>query len=252
VSLGEANEMITAARRNKVKLAIGHMRRFYSGWEAARQLVADGAIGEPRRVWSTVLEGLLNWGTHTIDGMRFVLGDPESEWVMGAVERTSDRYERATRIEDACLALVGFKGGCQALIENDLTDHGSINFQIVGTEGVLDVDENHVKYMNASTGGWRRLENEQNDPFIGQARGMVEWVEGKVEQYRGEASQARQTLEIMLASYESVRLREVVRMPMRTMVNPLDLMVESGDLPVKYPGKHDIRSFLVRCEAMTW
>src|SRR5579859_4261924 len=76
-SLGDADEMITAARRNKVKLAIGHMRRFYSGWEAARQLVADGAIGRPLRVWSQIRDGLLNWGTHTIDGMRFVIGDPK-------------------------------------------------------------------------------------------------------------------------------------------------------------------------------
>ncbi len=251
-SLAEADDMITAAQRNGVKLAIGHMRRFYSGWEEARKLVAAGAIGEPRRVWSTVMQGLLNWGTHTIDGMRFVLGDPSAEWVMGAVERSTDRYERATRIEDACLALACFKGGCQALIENDLTDYGSINFHIVGSEGMLAVDENKVRYMNGSTGGWRALDNPQNDPFIGQALGVVEWVEGTVDQYRGEASQARATLEIMMASYESARLREVVHLPLKTKVNPLDMLVESGVLPVKYPGKYDIRSFLVRGEAMTW
>ena len=60
--------MITAANRNGVKLAIGHMRRFYSGWGAARQLVADGAIGRPLRVGSQIRDGLLNWGTRIPNG----------------------------------------------------------------------------------------------------------------------------------------------------------------------------------------
>ena len=251
-SLGEADEMITACKRNGVKLAIGHMRRFYSGWERARELVAAGAIGQPRRVWSTVLEGLLNWGTHTIDGMRFVLGDPKPEWVLGAVERKSDRYERATRIEDACAGLIGFQGGIQAVVENDLTDWGSINFQIVGTEGVLDVDENTVRLMNAGAAGWQTLDNPHNDPFAGQAQGIVDWLDGRVEDYRGEATKARATVEIMMALYESARLHEVVRMPLKTKVYPLDLLVESGHLPVEQPGRYDIRSFLVRGEQMTW
>jgi UDP-N-acetyl-2-amino-2-deoxyglucuronate dehydrogenase len=251
-SLGEADEMITACKRNGVKLAIGHMRRFYSGWEAARQLVADGAIGKPRRVWSTVLEGLLNWGTHTIDGMRFVLGDPNPEWVLGAVERKTDRYERATRIEDACAGLIGFAGGIEAVVENDLTDWGSINFQIVGTDGVLDVDENTVRLMNAETQGWKQIDVPKNDPFVGQAHGIVDWLEGRVEDYRGEATKARATVEIMMALYESVRRHEVVRMPLRTKVYPLDLLVESSHIPVEQPGKYDIRSFLVRGEQMTW
>jgi len=251
-SLGDADDMITACKRNGVKLAIGHMRRFYSGWEIARQLVADGAIGKPRRVWSTVLEGLLNWGTHTIDGMRFVLGDPKPEWVLGALERKTDRYERATRIEDACAGLIGFAGGIEALVESDLTDWGSINFQIVGSDGVLDVDENNVRLMNAETGGWRTLEFEKNDPFAGQARGIVDWLDGKVEDYRGEATKARPTVEIMMALYESARRHEVIRMPLKTRVYPLDLLVESGHLPVEQPGRYDIRSFLVRGEQMTW
>jgi predicted dehydrogenase len=51
-SLGEADEMIVACKRNGVKLAIGHQRRFYTGWEEAKRLIQDGAIGEPQRLWS--------------------------------------------------------------------------------------------------------------------------------------------------------------------------------------------------------
>jgi predicted dehydrogenase len=251
-SLGEADAMITACRRNGVKLAIGHMRRFYRGWEEARRLVAEGAIGTPQKVWSLVHDGLLNWGTHTIDGLRYVLGDPETEWVMGAIERKTDRYERGLRIEDAGLGLVSLKGGILVSLLDDLTEYGSINFQITGSEGILDVDEDSVKLFNGKTGGWQPIEFERRDPFVGQAHGIVDWLDGNVEDYRGEGTKGRATLEILMAIYESVRTHSVVRTPLRTKLNPLDMLVESGHLPIEYPGKYDIRSFLVRGEGMSW
>ena len=106
--------------------------------------------------------------------------------------------------------------------------------------------------MNAGAAGWQTLDNPHNDPFAGQAQGIVDWLDGRVEDYRGEATKARATVEIMMALYESARLHEVVRMPLKTKVYPLDLLVESGHLPVEQPGRYDIRSFLVRGEQMTW
>jgi predicted dehydrogenase len=251
-SLGEADEMITACQRNNVRLAIGHMRRFYRGWEEARRLVAEGAIGAPQKVWSLIHDGLLNWGTHTIDGLRFVLGDPATEWVFGAIERKTDRYERGLRIEDAGTGLISLSGGIVVSLVDDLTPYGSINFQITGTEGILDVDEDHVKLLNGTTNGWQTLELEHRDPFVGQAQGIVDWLDGKVEDYRGEGKKGRATLEILMSIYESVRTHGVVRIPLKTRENPLDLLVTSGQLPVQYPGKYDIRSFLVRGEGMSW
>ncbi len=251
-SLGEADAMITACERNGVRLAIGHMRRFYRGWEEARRLVAAGAIGTPQRVWSLVHDGLLNWGTHTIDGLRFVLGDPAAESVFGAIERKTDRYERGLRIEDAGMGLITLAGGTIVALLDDLTPYGSINFQITGSEGILDVDEDTIRLLNGKSSGWKTIEHERRDPFVGQAQGIVEWLDGTVEDYRGEGKQGRATLEILMAIYESVRTHGVVRLPLKTRVNPLDLMVESGHLAVEYPGKYDIRSFLVRGEAMSW
>lgn len=251
-SIGEADAMITACERNGVRLAIGHMRRFYRGWEAARRLVAEGAIGDPRRVWSLVHDGILNWGTHTIDGLRFVLGDPSTEWVLGAIERKTDKYERGLRIEDAGTGLISLAGGTLVSLLDDLTPYGSINFQITGSDGILDVDEDSVKLFNAKTSGWQTIELQHRDPFVGQAQGIVDWLDGKVEDYRGEGQKARATLEILMSIYESVRTHSVVRMPLQTKVNPLDLMVESGQLPVQYPGRYDIRSKLVRGEGMSW
>ena len=61
---------------------------------------------------------------------------------------------------------------------------------------------------------------------------------------------ARESLAIIMAIYESARMHEVVQLPLRTHANPLDLMIENGDLPVERPGRYDIRAFLLRGEAM--
>jgi UDP-N-acetyl-2-amino-2-deoxyglucuronate dehydrogenase len=258
-SLGEAEQMIVAAKRNKVRLAVGHQRRFLPGWNIARDLVAEGAIGKVTHLWSNVADGLLNWGTHTIDMMRFIMGDPNATAVVGAVQRDSDRYERGMRIEDSCLGLIQFDNGAQATIESDLTprETASINCNFYGTEGMIQVDENTVRLMNASTNGWKELSTFEwkhsfRDAFLAQSHGIADWLDDKVDEYRGEAKNAIAVMEIMMALYESARLKEITRLPLLTRDNPLDLMVESGELAVRRPGKYDIRSSHVRGEGMSW
>ena len=84
----------------------------------------------------------------------------------------------------------------------------------------------------------------------GQADELADWIEGKVETHRGEGTNGYKALEMCHAVYESARTRERVVLPVRTLVNPLDLMVESGQLPVRFPGRYDIRSALLRGENM--
>ena len=55
-----------------------------------------------------------------------------------------------------------------------------------------------------------------------------------------------------MALFESARLHEITRLPLLVRDSPLDLMIDSGHLPVRRPGRYDIRSHLVRGEAMSW
>jgi hypothetical protein len=71
---------------------------------------------------------------------------------------------------------------------------------------------------------------------------LIDWMEGKIPDYRGNGRQARYTLEIMLAFYESLRIKNVVMMPMETKEAPLDMMVGDGTPPVLKPGRYDIRT----------
>lgn len=255
-SLAEADAMIEACEKNGVKLVISHQRRFTPGWEKARDLVKQGAIGKPQNVEIRVAEGLLNWGTHAIDGARFVLGDPNPVWVMGAVERRTDRFERDTPIEDSCIGLVHFDDNVQFQIQSDLYWEGGYDagkFMVRGSEGMLWVEEMQVRLFNAETRGWKdvQLDAAEGAKAIGgatnaaQVQELVRWIEGGPA-HRGAGRSARVTLEVMMALYESARRHHVIRLPLTERGYPLELMMSEGKLPVETPGRYDIRGFLKR------
>ena len=255
IGMGRANQMVESCDANGVKLVISHQRRFTPGWEKAKQLVAEGAIGIPLRVDIRVKEGLANWATHSIDGAKFILGDPKPRWVMGAVQRTTDRFERNTPIEDACIGLVMFDDPLQFFIQSDLWDNDcdAGKFLIRGTEGMLHVRETVLKLFNAETNGWRSIDLglQEGDQAIGgnmngkQVEELVRWLDGGPE-HRNAGHIARDTVEIMMAMYESARQHKVIQLPMAEMEYPLELMIEEGKLSVEEEGRYDIRGFLDR------
>ena len=258
VSLDEADQMITACRTSGTKLAIGHQRRFYPGWTEARRLVSEGVIGKPTMVTGYVVDGLLNTGSHVIDGMRYVLGDPQAEWVMGAVERKTNRWERDVPIEDCCLGLTSFAGGAQALLQVDLTAYSSADhFTVQGTEGLLMVGPDSLRLISAdnsdgeirptpwaaqteSAAGSVGFEDSFHIAYTAQAQGLKTWLDGAAD-YRSEGTQTRHTVEIMMALYQSVREGEVMRLPLTEGAFPLSTMLAEGKLPLRYPEKYDIR-----------
>ena len=254
IGLAAADSMIQACEASGTKLVISHQRRFTKGWEKARQLLQEGVIGQPLFVTNKVAEGLTNWGTHSIDGSRYVLGDPQPQWVMGAVERRTDRFERDTPIEDACLGLIHFDGDIQLFIQSDLMRAGATagSFQIKGSEGMMEVSETQVRLMNAGSRGWQDVEMGigAGDQAIGgntnaaQVRELLSWLAGDVEEHRGSGRQARVTVEIMMGLYESARRKQIIHFPLKEQGYPLELMINEGGLPVEVEGRYDIRSFL--------
>jgi predicted dehydrogenase len=238
INLGQADAMIEACEKSGTKLVIGHHSRFIARNTTARKLVAEGAIGQPTLMIRRVGGGLLNNGTHAIDLMRYLLGDPETEWVIGQVERKTDRYERALRVEDLCMGLICFAGGARGIIESDMPESSMRGESFIyGTEGILNLGGNNLLLQNPKQAGWQVMDAPAD---TNQFAEMIEWIEGR-SCHRNEAKQTRYTVEILMAIYESLRIKGLVKMPLATKESPLYLMIDDGALPVEKPGKYDIR-----------
>ncbi|HEV8637376.1 MAG TPA: Gfo/Idh/MocA family oxidoreductase [Chloroflexota bacterium] len=282
LSLGEAERMLVACQRNGVKLFIAFQRPHHATWLKARELIREGAIGQPIQVICDDGGNILNTNSHNIRLALYLLGEPRVEWVVGAVERATERMERGIPAEDACLGVAGCENGATILIMGNLQLGHRLGQggRVLGTAGVMELDTGRppdpeiptdgqmyqpegpsarynrefgkVRYMNASTGGWREVEAPWHDAWAHQAWEAVESVEGRLTEPISDARHGYAVQEVMMALFESARRRQRVELPLKTRVNPLSYMVERGDLPVEWPGAYEVRGRIVRGEAMTW
>ncbi len=264
-SVGAAEQMMVVCRRNDVKLAIGHQRRFLPAYTLAKELIACNAIGEVNLIQSLGGDGLPNYSSHQTDMYRYLLSDDECVWVMGNIERKTDQHERATRIEDRAMAVFQFAGGPRAMILSDLVPNHYQGAQIYGSDGMISITTESLQILNAKSGGrWEEhvpdgkfysVEElgsrfEWQEGAAAQADELADWVEGKVDAHRGQGEHGYKALQMIHAVYESARMHEKVDMPLQTRVNPLDLMIDSGHLTPQRPGKYDIRAAALRNENM--
>ncbi|MYB76423.1 MAG: Gfo/Idh/MocA family oxidoreductase [Chloroflexi bacterium] len=245
-TLGEADAMIAAAEEHGSKLVIGHQGRFRTQTNAIRSLIQDGTIGRVEFLYIQQNGGLSNSSIHNVDYARYILGDPKVEWVMGSVERRTDRYERAQRIEDRAQALIGFAGGVRGVLESDIGDDRRVQPCIVyGSHGSIFPKSNGLRLLTGD--GSKEISfNEPNAQAL-QAKELIEWIEGRRE-HRGHAQNGRQALEVLLAISASTYTRGIVNFPLEITDYPLDSAIEEGVLPVEQPGAYDIRGYLVRTD----
>ena len=252
-SLGEAKAMLAACRQHGVKLAIGHMMRWYTVHEQARQLIADGAIGTPLTATASMESGgLMNNGTHMLSYMQFVLGDPDPEWVIANVQRRSDRYERGWPSEELSGGLISFAGGVRVSFEGDIPPDPRYDWKlqtVTGTDGALMwpseflASDFAVRIVRRGGGVEETPAPTQSldDVFRRELDGFARWARGDVQENRNDANLAIKTQEILMAMYESARTHTLVRLPLQTMGSPLIEAIRMDELPVEFPGRYDIR-----------
>ena len=100
VDLGQADEMLTACERNGVKLLIAYQRPHHATWLKARDLIRQGVIGQVIQIQLDDGGNVLNTNSHNIRLALFLMDEPQVDWVMGAVERSTDQVERGLHVHD--------------------------------------------------------------------------------------------------------------------------------------------------------
>lgn len=150
----EAERMVAEARIAGRLLGAAYYRRLYPKLIRARQLIAEGAIGQPvlaeanchgwlpgeARGWllDPALAGggpLFDIASHRIDAMNFLFGKPEQ--ACGLLSNAVHRVE----VEDSATALLKFRGGVHGIVDARWNSRQPRDqFRVIGTDGELGLD----------------------------------------------------------------------------------------------------------------
>jgi predicted dehydrogenase len=153
MSVAEAERMAEAAEKAGVKLGTALMMRFIAQHQAARKLIADGALGRPvlgraqLSCWYPRIEGawrqdpslggggsLIDMGGHSIDLL---------EMFFGNVKRVScfaNNIAQDYKSEDGALAMLWFENGALGMVDAffSIPDASSDNvLELYGTRGSI-------------------------------------------------------------------------------------------------------------------
>jgi len=240
-SVSEADRLIEAAKKNKVRILVGHQRRFSSLVEKAREIVAGGELGRLVGVtvtWALLkpgpyFEGPLSWRKdkgggpilinliHEIDNLRYICGEIDQVFAL-----TSNKV-RNFHVEDTASIALRFKNGALGTIflsdcapsltswegttgENPLLYHDFGNcYNFFGTDGSLLFPQmKRLYYSDPAKAGWNYPITEQGykmvreDPYIKEFSHFCRVVSGK-EESRTSGEDGRRTLEVTLAIQRS-------------------------------------------------
>ena len=156
MNYGEASAMVEEARHCGRVLGAAYYRRTYPKVQRAKQLIAQGAIGQPVlaeanhhsvlpaqgsfRSWLIDLKlagggPLFDVASHRIDLFNFFFGTPKR--VTGQLSNAVLKLD----VEDNATALIEYESGVRGIV--DVRWHSKVvrdQFRIIGTEGEIDLN----------------------------------------------------------------------------------------------------------------
>jgi predicted dehydrogenase len=256
LNLAEADRMIDACRKARVKLMYAEELCFTPKYVRLKKLLDSGALGQPTLVkqsekhdgphaphfWDVNRSGggvMMDMGCHAIEFFRWMLGRPKIKSVYA--QMSTQVHTDKTKGEDNAIVLVEFENGVIGLAEESWTKPGGMDdrAEVHGSKGVAYADllqGNAITAYSAegydysvekggSTKGWSFpiYEEAYNYGFHGEMAHFVDCVRfDRKPEVTGE--DARVVLEVIFAAYESARTGTKVSLPFKTNAKkPWDL-----------------------------
>jgi predicted dehydrogenase len=250
VNLKEAEEMIETCTKAGVKLGLDYNMRFHAYNLKARELVAQGRLGQlvmgraQLTCWYPPIPGawrqdiaishggsLIDMGSHCIDLLEYILGT-QVKAVTGFQGTLTHDYN----VEDSSTILLQFENGAHGIVDNyfNIPDEAAKNFlEVYGTRGAIhasgtigqDPSGNMTSTLVAEERGYAATQ--QRDAG---AQALVEkyelepqWTYGTIVRLFADAVEQDKeppvpaevgyhNLAIILAAYEAVRSGKAVRL----------------------------------------
>jgi predicted dehydrogenase len=256
LNLAEADQMIAACRRARVKLMYAEELCFAPKYVRLKALLDQGALGRPTLIkqsekhdgphaahfWDVTRSGggvTMDMGCHAIEFFRWMLGRPPVKSVFAHMS-TLVHGDR-TRGDDNAVLLLEFADGTTALAEESWTKLGGMDdrAEVHGSKGVAYADLLHGNAIEAyssggigyavekagSTVGWSFpvYEEAWNYGFHAEMAHFVDCVQSD-RQPLVTGEDGRAVLEVIFAAYESARTGRKVALPFATTAHrPIDL-----------------------------
>lgn len=262
-TLAEADEMIAAMERRGLKLAIAHQNRYSPTLERVQEILAEGRLGDLLELRGRGKEDhrgggedLMVLGTHIMDLMRLLAGDPQ--WCLARVLEDRQPVTRRHVREgaegigplagDEIHAMYGLPGKVTGYFSTLRARHGAsarFGLHVYGTKGVLAITAGSllawylddpswlpgqggrgwVPVTSAGIGRPEPLKNERVGSLGNRriALDLIRAIETDT-QPRGSAYDGRWALEMIMAVYESHRLGGPVALPLKNRRHPLELL----------------------------
>lgn len=233
---GDCQRMAIACEEQEIQLTFNHQRRFDPQWGAAKDLLDSGEIGTLERVMVGG-KNLFDFGTHLIDLCNFYNGERPAEWVLGGIDYREADVRYGSHNENQSVAVWEYDNGVRGFASTGHVGQAIIGChnRLVGSEGIIEVhpyDDDAALRINRFDGeGWEAVSVEEPErTTIGLGIDHIVACLDTNETPQLGAENALRAMEIIFGTYESVRSRGRVEFPLEIEDNPLDAMVESGDL----------------------
>jgi len=262
-TLAEADEMIAECEMRHVKLAIAHQTRYSPRLRRVRDLIGEGRLDDILEMRCRGKEDargggedLMVLGTHLMDLMRFVAGD--ARWCHarilqgGKLATKADLHAGGERmgpiLGDHLHATYGFDKGIVGTFGSRKYEprrDSRFGMQICGSKGIIQLTTGSlppVYFLNdpswfpgKSKKAWQEISSAGlgkpeplKDGGLGQAnvwivKDLIESVE-KDRQPLGSMYDGRAALEMIMAVYESHRLKGPVELPLKNRKHPLTMI----------------------------
>jgi predicted dehydrogenase len=256
LNLAEADRMIAACRKAKVKLMYAEELCFAPKYVRLKQLLESGALGQPTLLkqsekhdgphaghfWDVNRSGggvTMDMGCHAIEFFRWIMGRPKITSVYA--QMSTQVHGSKTQGEDNSILILEFANGVVGLAEESWTKLGGMDdrAEVHGSKGVAFADLLHGNAIETysvdgydyavekagSTKGWSFTIYEEawNYGFHQEMAHFVDCVRLD-QQPLVTGEDGRAVLEAVFAAYQSAGSGKKVKLPFRTQASkPYDL-----------------------------
>jgi len=251
MNLEEAFEMKAVCDMHGAKLIVTHQRRMSAPYVTMKRLLDEGAIGQVYMVRGNCAGDALSDGTHTIDSVNFLLGDPKPVSILSQIHRDLTPTEHNPNpgfrfghpVESGAMTIIYFEDNLRfELFTGDLhADNWDLDvpgdkyqdIEVFGTTGRLwrqgDSPKAALRIWDEA-GGWRDIDADEID-YASPHDAVYKELYLNITENKPHTLSVENAIkdhEILMGLYESARLRKRLAFPITQKKFPLQIMLDEG------------------------